>query len=252
MMLMPIPLRFAPLGASSPGLIGANLEDMQQDQGNQLDLEEPQDRLLGPGAAFPYAQALLVVAEPIFLPETRGPGFAHLPGRQLQGRGHQEPGLLIARHFDHEDVMAVDIDEMDAIEALASREGAGPHHVPLMHLMKALGGQSMAVQDAVNRPDLGKRLHSQRPELPLDGPGTLLGIAGLDQPLPHLTDQALHSRWGLRCQVVRHTGTSLRPGEFGRIVALEPLIQLRLRIAQGTTEFRRALTGEVTSAGPVT
>jgi hypothetical protein len=85
MMLVWIPLGLEPPGTSPPGLVEAGLQHTQQGQGDQLDLEGSQNRLFGPGPAFLHTQALLVIAEPIFLPESRRPGFHHLGGRQIQG-----------------------------------------------------------------------------------------------------------------------------------------------------------------------
>jgi hypothetical protein len=111
--------------------------------------------------------------------------------------------------------MAMDVDEMDSKETLSPCEIAGAHQVQRLRLRGALGdqrrlwgaprligvlaGQIMAVQDAVNGPDLGQRLHTPLVELPWDGEGAPVGGAGLDHPLPPLTDQALYRWWGLHC-----------------------------------------------------
>jgi hypothetical protein len=99
-----IPLRPEPPGRRLPNLIETGLQQPQQSQGDQLDLKGPLHGLLGPGAAFLHAQALLVVAELIFVSEARGPGFHDLRGRPIQDGGDQKPGLPVASHLDHEHV----------------------------------------------------------------------------------------------------------------------------------------------------
>ena len=86
MTLVRIPLRLEPPGTRPAKLIEVGLQQTQQGRRDQLDLEGPQNGLLGRGAASLHAQALLVVAAPIFLSEARGPGFHDLRGRQIQGR----------------------------------------------------------------------------------------------------------------------------------------------------------------------
>lgn len=104
MTLPRIPFRFAPPTVASPGVVHAGLQQPQQGQSDQLDLEGPQDGLFRPRPAFFHTQTLFVVAEAVLLPETRRPGCHHFGGRPLQGRGDQEPGLLVALHLDHEDM----------------------------------------------------------------------------------------------------------------------------------------------------
>jgi hypothetical protein len=104
MVLAAIPHWHEPPASRPPGLIEVRLEPSQQCERHNLDLKGAQDRLLRPGPAFLHAQTLLVVMQPVFLPEACSPGFHHLRGRQVQNRGDHEPGLLGPCHLDHQDV----------------------------------------------------------------------------------------------------------------------------------------------------
>jgi hypothetical protein len=104
MTLTLMPLRRAPPGPRRPGLLAAGVPPAPQGQGAQVDLEGPQPRRLGPGAACRHAQAVRVVAASIFVPAARGPGCPTRRGRPRQGRGAQAPGRHSAGHLDHDAV----------------------------------------------------------------------------------------------------------------------------------------------------
>jgi hypothetical protein len=59
MTLPTVPLRFEAPKARSPNAVDVTLEQAQPGEGDQLDLERSQNRLLRPGVAFLHPQALL-------------------------------------------------------------------------------------------------------------------------------------------------------------------------------------------------
>jgi hypothetical protein len=73
-------------------------------QRERLDLKGPQDRLLGARPACLPPQALLMVAEGIRLAAARSEDFHPLRRRQVQGRGDQEAGRLLAGPLHDKDV----------------------------------------------------------------------------------------------------------------------------------------------------
>jgi hypothetical protein len=92
-----MPMGFRP-PAPTPALVQAELQQPPQGQGDHLRLDGAQHRLVGPSPAFFHARVLFMVAE-------AGSKRLHdLRGREIQGRGHQEPGLAVSWHRDDEDV----------------------------------------------------------------------------------------------------------------------------------------------------
>ena len=143
------------------------------------------------------------------------------------------------------------IDEMEAVEANSAREVARPHQVQLLcnprfprfdfRIARAreLGQNGRAklvqVDDAIDRPDAGKRVDTKLPELPLEGNCSSLGVLLPKQSLSHFTYEPFDVPRKLSGLMVWGTRAILRPGPISGGITAEPIVEPSARLSQSTT-----------------